>query len=123
MIKLSKRIGVSVFAVLVLLLNTLALPASAKQNLQYREEVIAGGPDKFVTVRHVVLKGSNFDIGQKIGEIAKKDGAVIAPSDNRIMNRAKREYMAQNYPVMYERMKGVAQSFGLDITDDPYDFT
>jgi predicted choloylglycine hydrolase len=123
MTKLSKKVVVSVLAVLALLLNTLALSAAAEQNLQYKEKVIAGGPGKFVTVRHIILQGSNFDIGKKIGEIAKKDGAVIASSDNRIMNRAKREYMAKNYPEMYERMKGVAQSFGLDITDDSYDFT
>ena len=89
----------------------------------YRNNYISIGPDKFVTVKHVVLKGSNFDIGRKIGEIAKKDGAVVSSSDNQIINRAKKEYMAKNYPEMHERMKGVAWSFGLDITDDSYDFT
>ncbi|MBD3413292.1 MAG: linear amide C-N hydrolase [Candidatus Aminicenantes bacterium] len=123
MIKMPKKTVLSVLAVLALLLNTLALPAAAEQDLQYREKVIAGGPDKFVTVRHLVLKGSNFDIGKKIGEFAQKNGTAITPSDDHILNRAKREYMAQNYPEMYERMKGVAQSFGLDITDDSYDFT
>jgi len=122
MIKTSKKTVVSILAGLALLLNTLALPAAAEQNLQYKEKVIAGGPGKFVTVRHIVLKGSNFEIGKKIGEIAKKDGATIPSSDNHIMNRAKREYMAQNYPEMYKRMKGVAQAFGMDITDDSYNF-
>jgi len=74
-------------------------------------------------VRHVVLRGSNFDIGKKIGEIAIKDGTPLTPSDDHIMNRAKREYMAKNYPILFERMKGVAASYGLDIEDNSYDFT
>jgi predicted choloylglycine hydrolase len=92
-------------------------------DLEYKESVIAGGPDQFAEVRHVFLKGSNFQIGQKIGEIAKKDGIEINPSENKILNRAKRKYMAQNYPILYERMKGIASVYGLDIEDDSYDLT
>jgi predicted choloylglycine hydrolase len=91
--------------------------------LESTETVIAGGPEKFVEVRHVVLKGSNFEIGKKIAELAKRDGVRIAPSKDTILNRAKREYMARNYPILFERMKGIADSFGLDIADDSYDFT
>jgi predicted choloylglycine hydrolase len=97
--------------------------SAAAQDLEYKETIIAGGPDKFVEVRHVVLKGSNFDIGKKIGEIAKGDGTRITPSDNHIMNRAKREYMAKNYPILHERMKGVAAAYGLNFADDSYDFS
>ena len=39
------------------------------------------------------------------------------------MNRAKREYMAKNYPILYERMRGLAASYGLNIADDAYDFS
>ncbi|UCF05978.1 MAG: hypothetical protein JSV33_02775, partial [bacterium] len=107
---------------MVLLLSMMILPAGA-QDLGYKEMVIAGGPDKFAEVRHVVLKGSNFEIGKKIGEIAKRDGVRIPPSEDKILNRAKREYIADNYPILYERMRGVAESFGLNISDDSYDFT
>jgi predicted choloylglycine hydrolase len=107
---------------MVFLLGMMALP-SAAQDLEYKETVIAGGPDKFAEVRHVVLKGSNFDIGKKIGELAKKNGTPIMPSDDHVMNRAKREYMAKNYPILHERMKGVADAYGLNIADDSYDFT
>ena len=46
-----------------------AVPSTA-QAPQFKETVIAGGPDKFAEVRHVVLEGTNFDIGKKIGELA-----------------------------------------------------
>jgi hypothetical protein len=52
---------------MLVFLGMLVLPAVAK-SLEYRESVIAGGPDKFAEVRHVVLKGSNYEIGKKIGE-------------------------------------------------------
>jgi predicted choloylglycine hydrolase len=122
MSKMSKSVAVSVFVGMAILLSIMALPAAAL-DLEYKETVIAGGPDKFVEVRHVVIKGSNFEIGKKIGEIAKKDGTPILPSDDHIMNRAKREYMARNYPVLLERMKGLAAAYGLDFSDNSYDFS
>jgi predicted choloylglycine hydrolase len=122
MIKLSKSFVVSTIVGMVFLLSMMALP-SAAQDLEYKKTVIAGGPDKFAEVRHIVLKGSNFEIGKKIGEIAKKDGTPITPSDNHIMNRAKREYMAKNYPILHERMKGLAAAYGLNFSDDSYDFS
>lgn len=122
MIKLSKSFVVSIIVGVTFLLILMTLPAVA-QDLEYKDTVIAGGLDKFVVVRHVVLKGSNFDIGKKIGEIAKKEGTPITPSDDHIMNRAKREYMADNYPILHERMRGLAAAYGLDFSDDSYDFT
>ncbi len=122
MIKLSKNVAVSVFVGMAILLSMMALPAAAL-DLEYKETVIAGGPDKFMEVRHVVIKGSNFEIGRKIGEIAKKDGTPILPSEDHIMNRAKREYMARNYPILLERMKGLAAAYGLDFSDNSYDFS
>jgi len=120
--KWSRKFVTSVSVALALLWIPTALPA-AVHDLEDTETVIAGGPNKFVEVRHVVLKGSNFEIGKKIGEIAKKDGTPIMPSNDRLMNRAKREYMAKNYPILHERMKGAAAAYGLNIADDSYDFS
>lgn len=120
--KLSRKFVASVYVALALLLIPMT-STSIAQALEYKKTVIAGGPDKFAEVRHVVIKGSNFEIGKKIGELAKNDGTIITPSDNHIMNRAKREYMAKNYPILYERMKGVAVAYGLNFFDDSYDFS
>ena len=114
--------------VLIGIALAILLPACVSQqpktaDLEYKESVIAGGPNQFAEVRHVVLKGSNFAIGQKIGEIAKKNETQINPSENKMLNRAKRKYMERNFPILYERMKGIASVYGLDIEDDSYDLT
>ncbi len=120
--RLSRKFVTSVYAAVALLLIPVA-SASIAQEVEFKETVIAGGPEKFAEVRYVILKGSNFEIGKKIGELAKKDGTIITPSANHIMNRAKREYMAKNYPILYERMKGVAAAYGLNFFDDSCDFS
>lgn len=109
--------------VLFVLLSACRPQTAEMKDLEYEEAVIAGGPDSFMEVHHVFLKGSNFAIGQKIGEFAKKNGTQISPSENKILNRSKRKYMAKNFPILYERMKGIASVFGLDIEDDSYDLT
>ena len=96
---------------------------SSSQDLEYSNTVVAGSPDHFMEVRHVVMRGSNFAIGKKIGEIARKAGTQIRPTGDLVLNRAKRRYMANNCPILYERMKGVAGAYGLNIEDNAYDFT
>ena len=107
----------------MLVLLGILVSAGLAQTLGYQESVIAGGPDTFAEVRHVVLKGSNYEIGKKIGELAKREGAQVKPSGDKILNRAKREYMAHDYPIHYQRMRGLASSYGLNISNDSYDFT
>jgi predicted choloylglycine hydrolase len=122
---LKKSPGIRVISVVfgAFLLFALTEIQSDAQKIQYRETVVAGSPEKFAEVRHVILKGSNFEIGKKIGEIAKRDGVTFMASETPIINRAKREYMARNYPIHFERMRGVADAFGLKVADDLYDFT
>jgi len=86
-------------------------------------EIVAGGPDKFMEVRHITISGSNEEIGKEIGRIAKEDGLIPQPTKNTDLNRSKRAYLQTNYPLYYERMKGVAAEFGLTVEDDHYDFT
>lgn len=120
-----KKIGQQtalMLAGMFLLLRVTALPAAALDQ-EFKTTVIAGGPDRFAVVRHVVIKGSNFEIGKHIGEIAIKDGTRILPSSDHVMNRAKREYMSRNYPILHERMRGVAAAYGLDFSDDAFDFS
>ena len=121
MIHHKKNNSLLIFSLAILLV--ISLGAQTNELSRYKETVIAGGPDKFAKVRHVILKGSNFDIGKKIGELAKQNGTPIMPSDDHVMNRAKRVYMAKNYPILHERMKGVADAYGLNFADDSYDFT
>lgn len=92
-------------------------------DLQYREKVVAGGPDHFMEVRHVYMKGSNFDIGKKLGEIAAGFGSKPLHAGDPTISRDQREYFERKYPILYQRMRGIAEYFGLRIDDDSYDFS
>jgi predicted choloylglycine hydrolase len=100
-----------------------ATPPAAASDLQYRETVVAGGPDRFMEVRHIFIKGTNYAIGEKLGEIAAAFGARPAPLGDALTNRIQREYIERTYPILYERMRGIAAAFGLSINDDRYDFS
>jgi hypothetical protein len=95
--------------------GSIAQPVSASHQVK----VVAGGPEQFMMVRHVVLRGTNYEIGKKIGEIVSGNGdsGPLRTADQR-RARVLRKYMAANYPVLYERMKGLADAFGVDIGDD-----
>ena len=78
-----------------------------------------GGPEwellnrdstNYTEVRHIVLKGTNEQIGKALGGIAQEDynakpGRFVDP----VYARARLIYMQNNYPAFYERMKGVAE--------------
>jgi predicted choloylglycine hydrolase len=106
-------------------LTFLVLPPAAVQaaSPRVRETVIAGSPEHFMEVRHVVLKGSDFEIGKQMATVAMREGIKARKSSNRLLSRSKRMYFARNYPAYFERMKGTAAAFGLAFEDDQYDFS
>jgi len=112
-----------IFVVLILAALAILVVTLTSQDLQFKETVIAGSPEDFAEVRHVVLKGTNFEIGTKLAELAKRHGTQIDSSGDPFMNRVKRKYVKNSYPVMYERMRGIAAAYGLEFNDDAYDFT
>ena len=90
---------------------------------EFTEQVVLGGPENFVEVRHVVIKGSNYYIGQKLGELALNMNIELSPAGDPLRNRVQREYLAANYPILLDRMRGVADAYGLDLDDDAFDFS
>jgi predicted choloylglycine hydrolase len=112
-------------ALLALAALTLAPAAAsaAASDVEYRETVVAGGPERFMEVWHVFMRGTNFAIGAKLGEIAAALGTRPAPRGDALLNRIQREYMARNYPILHERMRGIASAFGLSVDDDRFDFS
>jgi len=91
--------------------------------IDFQEKVVAGSPDHFMEVRYVVLKGSNYTIGKNIAKIAQKHNIHKRPSSVPFRNKIQLAYMSKNYPILYERMRGVADAFGLNIEDSAYDFS
>jgi len=110
------------------LLATLLVPGlcgvgAAADQAGFRQAVVAGGPDAFMEVRHVVIEGTNVQIGQKIAELARAAGAEMQPSADPLVTRVQRRYIQENYPILYDRMRGLAEGFAMDINDDRYDFS
>jgi len=79
---------------------------------------IGGAPDDFMCVRHLVLRGSQFDIGRALAlEVLASFPQAPAP-DDQLLNRARRTWFERNWPEHYARMAGVADAMGVDLLDD-----
>jgi len=90
-----------------------------------REHSYFGRAGDFMTVRHLVVRGSNFDIGHALGRIAverygRTPETLGAPA---MYVRARRSHAQRNYPILWQRMRGVAAAFEIDAEDDRYDLT
>jgi hypothetical protein len=81
--------------------------------LFFQERPIVGDSRDTIQVRHLVLKGSNYEIGRKIGELAHDRHHVQkAPAADPLVVRCQRRYLQTHYPIYYERMRGIAEAFG-----------
>jgi len=104
-------------AILTTLLFTLSAAA-----LQQQERVIAGSPSDSIEVRHLVLRGTNEEIGRALAEIAQERyGARADRSRDPLRARAQRRYIESAFPILAERMRGVAAAFGHRPDDDAWD--
>jgi Acyl-coenzyme A:6-aminopenicillanic acid acyl-transferase len=89
-----------------------------------RRQRIAGGPGDFMMVQHVVLAGSETDIGRELAEVARGDSGWRPPAaQDPVRNRARRRWMERNWPEQHARMAGVAQAYDKDLEDDRLDFS
>jgi hypothetical protein len=90
-----------------------------------KEQTFFGRPASFLTVRHLTIHGTNFEIGQQLGHLAR-DRYGKTPEHFRgdpLFVSARRTFLQRHYPVQWERVRGVAAAFGLDPGDDRYDVT
>ena len=92
--------------------------------IETKQTVIAGGgPDDYLEARHVVLRGTNFEIGGAIGEIARTEFDVqplraIDP----IRARASRHYFREQYPIHEQRLLGAAEAYDITESDEAANF-
>src|SRR5262249_41080310 len=83
------------------------------------DRVIAGGPNDFMEVRHLVLRGTNLQIGRALATVAKERYSVRPEASvDRARTRAQRRYFERNYPILHDRLRGVAAAFGKRLDDD-----
>ena len=110
---------------LVLLISlSVAISTAAPNKVVQEDRVIAGGPDKSLEVRHLVLRGTNEQIGKALAEIAiERYGARLEPANDPQQVRAMRKFVERNYPILLDRMRGVAAAYGKSLDDDRWDFS
>ena len=89
-----------------------------------QDRVVAGGPRDFIEVRHLVLTGTNEEIGRALATIAiERFGLEPSASTDRLRTRVQRRYIEMNYPILHDRMRGVAAAFGKRLDDDDWNFS
>jgi acyl-CoA:6-aminopenicillanic acid acyl transferase len=84
-------------------------------------EIVAGGGTDFMAVRHLIVSGSQVDIGRTLAVEAQRTyGWTPAPADP-VKARARRAWFARHWPQHLARMRGAADELGLDPdTDEVY---
>jgi hypothetical protein len=88
------------------------------------DKVVAGGAGDFMEVRHLVLQGSNRDIGQALATFARDRHHVRPPaSSDPFRTRVQRRYFEKHFPIFFERMRGVASAYGRSVEDDTWNFS
>jgi hypothetical protein len=87
-------------------------------------QCVAGGPDDFMMVQHLVLSGTETQIGRELAEVARGDSGWRPPvTQDPARNHARRRWMERHWPEQHARMAGVAEAYGEDLEDDRLDFS
>jgi hypothetical protein len=83
-----------------------------------RTVIAGGGPDDFATVHHLVLRGTQREIGRALAEEALAHFPAVPPPDDPAVNRARRRWVERHWPDHYARMHGIADALGVELLDD-----
>jgi predicted choloylglycine hydrolase len=98
------------------------LHAGSDPAIVKNEVLVKHDDQQYMEVRHIVLKGTNEQIGKALADIARESYQTkLTRYADPLYGRARLAYMETNYPILRERMKGVARSFGLPPDDVVYD--
>lgn len=91
---------------------------------EYKNDPVIDEPDSFMTVRHLYLKGTPFEIGRQLAILARDELSVrkLAWTDP-LMTRAQKTFMERNWPAHFARMQAAAEVFGCDFADNSIDFS
>lgn len=118
------KINIKTLFIIALFFFLTLIPVKAEikntdSRLEYFEkEIIPQSPDTFPIVRHIVMKGSQAEIGKKLAEIAiERYKLNLTKNPSPFYGKARYEYLKLNYPQLLGRIAGVMKAYGLD----PYD--
>ncbi len=70
-------------------------------------------------VHHLVLRGTNRQIGEDLALLARdRHGVAPASGGDPLVTRARRRWYQREWPAHYDRMRGAADVHGVDVDDD-----
>ncbi len=76
--------------------------------------VVAGGPDDFMTVCHLTVRGDQREIGRALAREAREVSAwAPTPAEPRV-HAARMAWFERNWPQHHARLSGIAEVFGVD---------
>ncbi|MFC2094838.1 C45 family autoproteolytic acyltransferase/hydrolase [Candidatus Bipolaricaulota bacterium] len=85
---------------------------------------IAGGDSDFLTAHHLLLEGSNREIGRELAHLAKAvHRAELATCCDPLRIQTQRKHLRQGFPLLYDRMLGVAEAYDRSPDDTSVDLT
>jgi len=99
-------------------------PSPPVAKVVQKDQVVAGSPKDSMEVRHLVLKGTNEEIGRELATIARERYQTRPrASDDSLRTRAQRRYIERNYSILHDRMRGAAAAFGKRLEDDAWNLS
>jgi predicted choloylglycine hydrolase len=117
-------IGVVLIAIISVLGLGIFLQAQSPRNpvVVTNDVILPKGPGDYMEVRYIVIKGTNAEIGKALGDIGQSNfGAMLSRYTAPANSSARNEYIRIHYPVLWERMQGVAASYGIQPGNDTID--
>lgn len=91
--------------------------------LKVNQKVLHQSADDYIVAKYLFLQGTNFEIGKKLGELARSEHFIQRPIVDKEQNISSIEYFRKNYPVHLKRMKGLAKAYGNDSLYTNVDFS
>ncbi len=85
---------------------------------------MAGSPSDFMEVKHVMMRGTNREIGGRLAEIARNNFNVqLHTQPDPLVRKAISDYLQEHYPIHHQRMLGVADAYGISNDDEQFDLS
>jgi len=89
------------------------------------EPIYTPGPDDYSKPRHIIVQGTNEEIGFDLAKLAQTQYGVatLEKYEDPAYGKARQEYLSRNWPKMLAKSKGVLRAYGLSEDDVEHDST
>lgn len=91
--------------------------------MKFDKRLITSYQDE-IHLSHVVIEGTNEEIGYQLGCLARETHNISKSSDaDRSIIESQYDYLKTNYPAHHDRMIGFAKAYGRGLDDQDSDFS